>query len=317
MKEKLIEILSIQSSSYEQFRMFAYIIRKVKEAGCSYYVNDGNIYATKGHSDYYPCVVAHMDTVHSIVEDLTVLEVDEMLFGFNKVKMEQAGIGGDDKVGVFVALQCLEDVDNIKVAFFRDEEVGCHGSYGADVNFFSDCRFVLQCDRRGYGDFVTNASGTELSSKDFQDAVYPILKDYEYKFTSGMMTDVMALKEIGIDCSMANISCSYYNPHMSNEYVDYVGVQLVTNMVLEIIYNCQDVYYHKAEHVGYNWRATGPQVSDKDFWGNSYKDKFDVTSEEWCEDCGNMSKDLTYVKEYNIMACYRCYQAYRVEGLLS
>ena len=68
-KNKLIEVLKIQSESYNQWRMFAYLIRQLKAAGCQYYTYNGCIYATKGSADLYPCIVAHMDTVHDIVED--------------------------------------------------------------------------------------------------------------------------------------------------------------------------------------------------------------------------------------------------------
>lgn len=31
-----------------------------------YQVENGNIYVIKGNADLYPCIVAHMDTVHDI-----------------------------------------------------------------------------------------------------------------------------------------------------------------------------------------------------------------------------------------------------------
>ena len=83
--------------------MFAFIIRKISGMpNVSFFVQDGNIYITKGEAKNYPCVVAHMDTVHKIVEDLYVLQVGHKLTGFNRIKMEQTGIGGDDKVGIFI-----------------------------------------------------------------------------------------------------------------------------------------------------------------------------------------------------------------------
>lgn len=350
MKDKLIEVLSIQSYSHQQFRMFAYLIRQVKALGCSYYVYNGCIYVTKGDAINYPCVVAHMDTVHDIVEDLTVVEFDGKLTGFNSVTMEQTGIGGDDKVGVFVALQCLEHFDNIKVVFFRDEEVGCQGSYSADVDFFSDCTFVLQCDRRGYGDFVTNASGTELSSSEFQADILPIIKDYGYKFTTGMMTDVMALKESKISCSMANISCGYYNPHMCNEYVVVHEVLLVLEMVMSIISQFGGRYYHHeysykySSYYGYNksWKSYYKEDLSKDNTGWASDDNLDMEYEsyrkglpenktsytrgdmswdavgslDYCDDCGESSGHFTYIRGYNIWACDRCCEYYKKEDVL-
>jgi hypothetical protein len=260
--DRLVEVLSIQSESYNQWRMFAYIIRQAKSLGVTYEVHNGNIYITKGEADSYPCVVAHMDTVHRIHAGFTVVRVGDNLTGFNRWTMEQSGIGGDDKVGVFIALEMLRQHEVIKLAFFRDEEVGCHGSYKAKVDFFHDCNIVLQCDRKGNSDFVIKAGGTELSSEAFQADAGIILSAHGYKTAHGMMTDVMALKELGIACSMANISCGYYNPHMDDEYVNISDVENCMNMVSYIIhYLGWKLYYHlpvKAQRTKY----------DNSYWGD-------------------------------------------------
>lgn len=315
MKDKLIEVLSLQSESYNQFRVFAYLIRQLKKMGCSYYTYNGCIYATKGDADNYPCIVSHMDTVHDIVEDLTVVEVNGNLTGFNKFTMQQTGIGGDDKVGIFIALQCLENFDNIKAVFFRDEEIGCEGSYSPDIKFFDDCYFVLQCDRKGNRDFVTNASGIELSGNDFKADIKPIIGKYGYKFANGMMTDVMALKESGIKCAMANMSCGYYNPHCYNEYVNILDVINCLNMVIHIITKLQKPYtcipkkekrYQWKEIPQKNWRYDFNDFSD--FW-NDDKKQDSKKKDEICECCQEVAK-LQYVKEYNIDMCERCINDY-------
>lgn len=46
----------------------------------------------------------------------------------------------------------------MKVAFFVSEEIGCVGSRNADMGFFEDARFVIEPDRRGYEDLITNIS---------------------------------------------------------------------------------------------------------------------------------------------------------------
>ena len=313
MKQKLIEVLSLQSESYNQFRVFAYIIRQLKKLGCNYYTFNGCIYATKGQAISYPCIVSHMDTVHDIAEDLTVIEVDGNLTGFNKVTMQQTGIGGDDKVGIFIALQCIENFDNIKAVFFRDEEVGCDGSYDCDIPFFNDCNYVLQCDRKGNKDFITNAGGVHLSDKDFQQDIKPILKQYGYACTNGMMTDVMALKEVGIDCAMANISCGYYNPHCENEYVNILDVFKCLHMVTNIIETLQRKYVCKYE---YKPAYTQQKVFNTFKWEKG-KDKF--LDELWEDDrkkekenceCCDESATLQYISEYNIEMCEKCIKEY-------
>lgn len=320
-KNKLLEVLSIQSESYNQWRIFAYIIRQLKAAGCNYYTYNGCIYATKGDADLYPCVVSHMDTVHDIAEDLIPIEINGNITGFNAVTMEQTGIGGDDKVGIFIALQCVQFFDAIKVVFFRDEEVGCEGSYDADIDFFNDCGFVLQCDRRGNGDFINIAGGTQLSSKEFQDDVKPILKGYGYKFNTGMMTDVMALKETGIVCSMANISCGYYNPHTAQEYVNIADVEncleVVKMIILELSGNDYPCTYEppvrqKYEGKKIDWYGMSNKYlgsMDDDFWtATDAQKKKEKLHCECCDEPG----DLQYIPEYNIEMCIKCINQYIV-----
>lgn len=241
--QDLINVLQVQTYSGKDERMRAFLERELASIeGCEFFDDGDNIYAGKGTGPRV-CMVAHMDTVHPIVEDLTAITINGKITGFNAVKMEQTGIGGDDKVGIYIALQMLKEYDNIKCFFPRDEEIGCVGSSHVEPTFFDDVTFALQCDRRGNSDFITNASGVELSSKAFQDDVLPIITQYGYKFGNGMMTDVMELKERGINVSMANISCGYYNPHEDCEYVDMADVINCTLMVSDIIARLGGITY--------------------------------------------------------------------------
>jgi tripeptide aminopeptidase len=307
-KNKLVEILKIQSESYNQFRMFAYIIRELKKLNVYYYTYNGCIYAQKGNADTFPCVVSHMDTVHDIVEDLTPIEINGNITGFNSCTMEQTGIGGDDKVGIFIALECISKFKNIKAVFFRDEEIGCVGSYRPDINFFTDCSFILQCDRRGNSDFITNASGIELSSSKFQNDISPIISKYGYKFNNGAMTDVMALKQCKINISMANISCGYYNPHSPQEYVNIKDVENTLNLVEEIIQNIGHIkYIHEHKEKTYTYKH------------KKYKydlfDNYNIKStKSICDMCfqNNEVDSIVYSREYDMNICTKCTEDYSI-----
>jgi hypothetical protein len=144
-------------------------------------------------------------------------------------------VGGDDKCGIFIALAMLDLFPAIKLAFFRDEEIGCKGSMEADVGFFSDVGMVLQADRRGYGDFVTEIGYTDLSSQEFLRAAGPYLRNHGYKETYGMMTDVEALVDVGIGVSCANISCGYHNPHTRQEYIDVGELEGAHDLIWDLI----------------------------------------------------------------------------------
>jgi tripeptide aminopeptidase len=282
---KLLQILQIQSGSYQQFRIFARIIREIRRIpGCGYHVKKGNIYVTKGKGEGYPCIVAHMDTVHDITDDLTAVTIGRNITGFNQVTMQQTGIGGDDKVGVFIALECLRLFDHIKAVFFRDEEMGCEGSYEADLTFFANCHFVLQCDRQGYRDFIVEAGGVELSSTQFQSNLKPLLDSFNYETTKGFMTDVMALKEIGVECSVANISCGYFNPHTDYEFVNIDCVERCLNLVMSILHQFGEIKFPHLPETRETWRQIPKSgklqtLLCPDCWAR------EVTKTGYCESC--------------------------------
>lgn len=338
MKSLLERVLMVQSESLKQWRMFAFIIRELTKMKVEFFVHAGNIYVTKttGEApDLYPCVIAHMDTVHRIVEDLTVLKVGDRWTGFNRVSMSQTGIGGDDKVGIYIALECLKKFENIKLVFFRDEEIGCVGSDRAMMGFFSDCSFVLQCDRKGNSDFITNAGGTKLCSKHFEKTLSGMIKKYGYKYGYGLMTDVMQLKDNKLNVSCANISCGYYNPHTEQEYVDTRDVNNCLEMVSEIITkfgNQKFVHeYEKPKYSGsrgytsrlgkeggmwedeYDWKGGG---NKKKWWerpvdSNKVDKQFDEGSGDLnghrmpCDGC-HKDRFVKYYADTNAFLCSEC-----------
>lgn len=238
----------------------------------------GNIYATKGQSETYPCIVCHTDEVHDFRgEGYCVVQTNDLMFGLNERTKSLEGIGADDKNGIWVCIHALNDFDVMKCAFFVSEEVGCIGSSGADMKFFDDCRFVLQCDRRGNKDFIIDASGVELCSAEFIEACG--IGNFGYEVAHGMMTDVMTLKQQGLAVCAANLSCGYYNPHTEQEMTCISDLRRCYSLVCYIVKTCTDVYPHE-----YVWESV------YDDWNRYGKEGFG--------DCEFKS----YYKEYEDMA---------------
>lgn len=241
--KQLYEIYSPSGSEKRLKKFIKYYINEHVPGCCIEADNTGNLYITKGKSETYPCVVAHLDQVqktHS--KDFRAVETKDIILGYSSSNKRQEGLGADDKNGIWVALKCLEKYDAIKLAFFVQEETGCVGSSKCDMDFFTDCRFVLQCDRRGGSDLITNASFTDLCSKEFLMAF-----DYGrfgYKTEQGMLTDVAALKDEGLEVSALNISCGYYEPHTDHEFTIKAELQNCLGLVQHIIETCTDVYPH-------------------------------------------------------------------------
>ena len=203
----------------------------------------GNLYITKGKSSTFPCIVAHMDQVqerHS--KDFIAYEAEDIIIGFSPKHKEQQGLGADDKCGLWIGLKCLQKFDCLKLAFFVGEEVGCKGSGLADMAFFDDCRFVIEPDRKGSEDLITQIGWTPLCSDDFLKDIG--FKKFGYKEAEGMMTDIEALKDKGLMLSCINLSCGYYRPHSNEEFVYKPALLNCLAFVEHIIKTCTKVYPH-------------------------------------------------------------------------
>lgn len=293
-KELLFNLLRVQSHSRECIDMQTFIVEYIESMGWHYDIDKmGNIYVTKGIADTYPCFASHMDTVHYITKggiQIAELYDGDVLMGINPTTMMPTGIGGDDKCGIYAALNAMGALPTCKAAFFVDEEIGCVGSYQANMAFFSDCRFVLQADRRGNDDFVTDIFGG-ISSDKFQDDILPIITDFGYKFCDGMMTDVQALRDNDIGISVANMSAGYYRPHSANEYICLTDLENVCNMMLEICEKLTDVYPYTYTRPAYKYK---PYVK---YFPKNYANGWAMDDERQFDEPGNMHD--SYAKWWN------------------
>jgi tripeptide aminopeptidase len=235
----LTETLAVQSYSKDDSEMLTYIKNQLVQLNITVEEDGyGNIYVTKGFSNDYPCLVAHIDTVQTPLEGFGIFKDGDTLFAFDSNKRKQCGIGGDDKVGVYMLLQALLDIPILKTVFYRDEEIGCLGSTYSILNhkdWYDNCNFIIQPDRRDYYDLITNSAGLEITSKEFLEEIKEISDKYEYVETMGVCTDVDRLisKDVGVSC--LNISCGYINPHSASEIVSIAGVNAAYNFVYDVI----------------------------------------------------------------------------------
>ena len=247
----LKKLYSIHSKSGKEQKMIKFLLwwirNNVPEARVDIDREIGNIYVTKGVSDTFPCLVSHIDQVQSIhSRDFQAIETKEIIFGYSPKNKRLEGLGADDKNGVWICLRCLLKYENIKVAFFVGEEVGCVGSSKADMDFFKDVRFVIQCDRRGSSDLIASICSTEIASKEFIEATGH--EQFGYHLEEGMMTDVLTLKENGLGVSAVNMSCGYYDPHSDHEFTIKKDLINCLNFVEHIIENCTEVYPHQYDY---------------------------------------------------------------------
>ena len=243
--QKLIDVLRVQTNSENEKLMVLYLDKELRKLKLPYTIDAaGNILVTKGKAKTYPCVVSHMDTVHSFVPNFNVyqdIDDNDTLFALNG--KERVGVGGDDKCGVFACLYLLKTVPQIKIVFFSREEKGCAGSKAVDKEYFADCRYLIQLDRRGSRDFIQTYWSKKTISHEFSSEIGLIKKKYRYKNAIGTVTDVMRLWDDKIGISCINLSCGYYQPHTNWEYVSIKGLWNSVKFTEEIVNNMQPKRY--------------------------------------------------------------------------
>ncbi len=226
----LKEILAVPTCSGQEDAMVEFVVDYVRQGGVGLRgtcVVDGwnSVYIRKGDAEFCPCVAAHLDTVHSL-RPVRIQEKDGVLFGLDEHD-QRAGIGADDKAGVFVCLELLDQLDNIAVALFGSEEIGCVGASHAPGAWFPDVGYVIEFDCPG-SDLVSRTSGgTKLFAEDgeFIRIAGPVLRAQGLtRWRNHPFSDVMALRR-RFDLSCLNLSCGYHNWHHADEYVVLAEVE--------------------------------------------------------------------------------------------
>lgn len=303
---RLKEVLSVPTKTYKEDGMVKFICKTLDKIDNIHYFLDkmNNVYVTKGkipEGQYYPMFIAHTDTVHELVEEIVVEEeLLEKPHTFGRTFTEElylslkgytpqgipTGIGGDDKCGVFLALELIRSLEFVKVALFVSEETGCHGSRECDINFLKDVGYAIQFDAPGNHLITEICSGIRMYEKDgqFINRIIPIFEKImgvsPYQ-QSHPYTDVSQVKQKG-DFSCINLSCGYYNMHTPNEFVVVDDVENSFNLALNIV---KEFGYNKFEYVyekpSYDYDISNLFSQDSDDEDN----KYDVL--EWDESKNN------------------------------
>lgn len=235
----LKRLLAVPSKSRQEEQMVAFVTDHVNEAegrrGRVWSDDFNNVYILKGRAGQFPCVAAHLDTVHPMTP-VRIVEQQGMLLGYDR-QGQRTGIGADDKAGVFICLELLERFENLAVVLFAAEEIGCRGAYTAEARFFDRVGYVLEFDAPAHGLISYTASGVRLFQHDgeFIQRALPVLNHHAVtRWQRHPFTDVMALRE-RFSFSCLNLPAGYFNWHARDEYLKLVDTTAAIEMGHELI----------------------------------------------------------------------------------
>ena len=256
----LKNVLSVPTKTYREGLMVEFITSWLTSKNIEHYVDEHlNVYATKQNDsiiEYFPCVVSHTDTVHNL-DSINVRE-EELPNTQKELKLalkayndhgQPTGIGGDDKAGVFACLTLLDELPNLKAAFFVSEETGCHGSGKADPEFFKNVGYVIEFDAPENWMVTEYCFGQQLFDREseFFEVADKILTEGmkgNQEYMVHPYTDVYALRGL-FDFQCINFSIGYYDYHSPYEYVVIEDVFNGIEMGREMINTLGYKLYHK------------------------------------------------------------------------
>lgn len=222
--------------------------------------SENNLFITKNTNNqkYVSCIIAHMDSIITHKGERLISIRNNEIRGFQKSDHTQCSLGADDGIGMCIALQLLNELEDVKVIFTTQEEIGGVGAYTACYNkdFFKNINFFIQADRRGNSDLITHTNGIKSGSDNFISDISDLSEKYGYKENTGTFTDVGIFAE-EFKLSGVNISCGYRNEHTKLEYTVISDAENCLNYIYDILIKLNNHAPYPIEIIYPNWMYYG------------------------------------------------------------
>ncbi|MFW6226200.1 MAG: hypothetical protein ACOC3V_04525 [bacterium] len=194
----------------------------------------GNYFLKIGESETMFC--SHLDTAahkkEKVEHDVFTTKGGDIGVGTDLTTL----LGADDKAGVVIMLNMIENNIPGLYYFFIGEESGLVGSKGAlraYSNVFSKYKRCISFDRRDYGSVITKQMGRSCCSGDFANSLIKELAKGGMLFKqdpTGIYTDSAVFAGIIPECT--NLSVGYFNEHSVNEVQNITYLEELANAVL-------------------------------------------------------------------------------------
>lgn len=246
----------------------------------------GNLFVKIGESR---CMfTSHLDTASRKQDTVVHVEKGEIIMTDKKTIL-----GADDKAGVVVMLNMIENNISGLYYFFLGEERGCIGSSKVAEKHKKnplEIDKVISFDRRGTNSIITHQSGLRCCSENFANSLASELNLIQNKFSyktdnTGILTDSLEFISIYPECT--NISVGYYDEHTVDERQDIEHLKRLCDACLNVKWERLPVE-----------RETKP-YSEEDYFEEEIVD----TYETWSTDNnGNLCSFITDINGFVIKA---------------
>lgn len=260
----------------------------------------GNLFIKIGESDVM--FTSHLDTATSALTE--VVHVIDGPF----IKTDGKSIlGADDKAGVTIMLNMIENKIPGLYYFFLGEEVGCVGSKKVANKYKTEkiegINKVISFDRRGTDSVITFQSGQRCCSEKFGEELSKQLNLAEDSFSykndpTGLLTDSIQFISIYPECT--NISVGYRSEHTFSETQNIEHLEKLAQACLKVDWNNLPVDRDpsKTEYKSYGYGYGAWDWDDYDYGYSGYSKG--ITN--WNKDVKKTDKVWFHDQKYNYVS---------------
>lgn len=253
-----------------------------------------------------PMLCVHLDTINDsrgLIPHLDDFKVDGTIISLHK-DSKLACVGGDDRCGVWIALQIMDDIisgrlpkNSYSIGFFCDEERGGKGSSEYILDLLDDevnyTTAYIGLDRRnatiGVPEFATYCCDNKTLNN---------IVSTHYIEKMGSFTDASNIaEETNIAC--VNLSIGYNHEHTVNEYINTEDTEFTLEYLRCLPFGNE--VYNYIKYPKSNWWDTYHNIDDK--W--SFKAE---NTKVLCQYCGEHLPLYDCCDEYgeSVMLCETC-----------
>lgn len=236
----------------------------------------GNLFIKIGESDVI--FTSHLDTATSALSGVAhVIEGDIIKTDGKSI------LGADDKSGVVIMLNMIENKIPGLYYFFLGEEVGCIGSRKVATKLKTEkikgINKVISFDRRGTDSVITFQTGQRCCSDKFGDALAVQLNLADDSFTykkdpTGILTDSVQFISIYPECT--NLSVGYRSEHTFSEAQNIDHLTKLANACLKVDWVGLPVERDPSKS---EYKSYGQYWEDDDYgWGGEYSSAYKNTN---------------------------------------
>lgn len=223
--------------SFSQKELFTHILNKVsKNSNYELIIQsfgNGIVIIPKGVGSY-PLICTHLDTINDskrIKLQNSDIEINGDIIRLSKSSSAKC-LGGDDRCGVYSALQLIDLNVPYGFAFFCDEEIGCIGSsiLAKDIDKNSNITAFIGLDRRG----LDNVAVYGYDNRD----LIQLFENEGYIEVDGSITDASILSEQSSrNLACVNLSVGYYNEHTKREFINVNGIKRAIQTLIKLSFD--------------------------------------------------------------------------------